>query len=149
MTDARTPKSKRRYGATCRGSGPRGKGAVSEWPKLLQVSEEIREWSAMLERELGNWPDVTSRPMFGLIGFYRDDVIFACLPRTRALSSPNSIIFKFNRMPPKLLKHAKKDRRIGSEREGPGARWYSFELNSTDDLSDALWWLSQAYEEAS
>ncbi len=126
----------------------KAKAAISKWAKLLRVSEEMRQWSAMLEQELGRWPRLMRRSMFGLVCFYRDGVIFAALPRTRALSTPNSIIFKLDPMPPWLLRRAKKDPRIDSEREEAGARWYSFELNSQDDLRDALCWLSRAYEEA-
>jgi hypothetical protein len=86
--------------------------------------------------------------MFGLISFYRDNVIFAALPRTRTLSTPDSFIFKFDPMPPALLRRAKKDQRISSENESPGVTWYSFELDSADDLHDALRWLNRAYEAA-
>jgi hypothetical protein len=120
--------------------------AVSRWPKLLRIPDETRQWSATLEAELGRWPGVTSRPMFGLMGFYRDGVIFACLPRTRTLGTPNSFLFKVAPMPAPLLRRSKKDPRIDSEREGPGARWHSFELNSPEDLGDALWWLERAYD---
>lgn len=129
-------------------SSVKAKSTTSNWPKLLRISEEMRQWSAMLEQDLRGWPRVTSRPMFGLIGFYRDGVIFAALPRTRALGTPNSFIVKFNPMPTELLRRARKDPRMASERESPGARWYSFELNSADDLRDALWWLNRAYGEA-
>jgi hypothetical protein len=126
----------------------RRKAAISKWPKLLRVSEEMRQWSAMLGQELSGWPGVTSRPMFGLAGFYRDGVIFAGLPCTRALNTANSIIFKFDPMPPGLLRRATQDPRIDSERAGPGAQWYSFELSSANDLRAALWWLNRAYEKA-
>lgn len=129
-------------------SSVKAKPATSNWPKLVRISEEMRQWSATLEEELRGWPRVTSRPMFGLIGFYHHGVIFAALPRTRALSSPSSIIFKFDPMPPTLLRRARKDSRIVSERESPDAKWHSFELNTTGDLRDALWWLNRAYEAA-
>lgn len=124
------------------------KPAISKRPKLLRISEEIRQWSAMLEQDLKRWPSVTSRPMFGLIGFYRHGAIFAALPRTRALSSPNSLLVRFNPMPPSLLRRARKDLRINLEQKSPGTRWYSFELNSAGDLREALWWLNRAYEAA-
>jgi hypothetical protein len=114
-------------------------------PKLLRLSEEMKRWSAMLEQELSTWPAVKSRPMFGFMGFYRQNRIFAGIPRTRALNSPNSIILKFDPMPADLLRRAQKDSRMDFEKEAPGARWYSFELNSAEDLRDALWWLNQAY----
>ncbi len=126
----------------------KARSPISKRPKLLRISEEMKQLSALLEHELGGWPDVTSRPMFGLVGFYRSGVIFAALPRTRALSTPSSIIFRFDPIPPQLLRRAKKDRRINSQRKMPGAKWYSFELNSADELRDVLWWLNQAYEKA-
>jgi hypothetical protein len=108
----------------------------------------MQQWSAMLEKEVCGWPRVRSRPMFGLISFYRDNVIFAALPRTRALSTPDSFIFKFDPMPPALLRRARRDRRISSEKESPDVTWYSFELGGADDMRDALWWLNRAYEAA-
>jgi len=126
----------------------KAKPAISKRPKLLRISEEMKQWSAMLEQELSAWPRVSSRPMFGFIGFYRDNKIFAGLPRTRALHTSNSMILKFDSMPPELLRRAQDDSRINSVKQVPGARWYSFDLNSADDLRDALWWLNQAYLEA-
>lgn len=113
-------------------------------PKLLRISEEMKQWSAMLQQELNAWPGVKSRPMFGFMGFYRQNRIFAGLPKTRALNTPNSIILKFDPMPANLVSRAQKESRISFAKEAPGARWYSFELNSTEDLRDALWWLNQA-----
>jgi TfoX/Sxy family transcriptional regulator of competence genes len=126
----------------------KAKPVIPKRPKLLRISEEMKQWSVMMEQELSAWPSVKSRPMFGFIGFYRDNKIFAGLPRTRALNTPNSIILKFDPLPPNLLKRAQEDTRIEFEKEAPGARWYSFELNSASDLRDALWWLNQAYLEA-
>lgn len=101
----------------------------------------------MLGQELERWPHVTSRPMFGLRGFYRKTRIFAALPVTRSLGMPNSIIFKMKSMPPELLRRAMNDPRLDFEREKP-ARWRSFEIRSAEDLRDAVWWLNQAYERA-
>jgi hypothetical protein len=123
----------------------KSKPAISKRPKLLRISEEMKQWSTLLGDELNAWPGVKSRPMFGFIGFYRDNKIFAGLPRTRALYTPNSIILRFDPMPPKLLRHARGDSRVSSQKEVPGARWYSFEFNSAGELRDALWWLNQAY----
>jgi membrane carboxypeptidase/penicillin-binding protein PbpC len=126
----------------------KAKPSISKRPKLLRISEEMKQWSAMLQQELRAWPRVRSRPMFGFIGFYRDNKIFAGLPRTRALHTSNSIILKFDPIPPDLLRRAQEDSRIDSIKQAPGARWYSFDLNSAGDLRDALWWLNQAYLEA-
>lgn len=115
---------------------------------MLRISEEMKQWSAMLENELHGWPEVSSRPMFGFMGIYRGSAIFAALPRSRAMVTPNSIIFRFDPMPHELSKRAQEDSRVDFERRAPGARWFSFALSSTDDLRDALWWLDQAYRKA-
>jgi len=126
----------------------KSKQQSSKRPKLLRVSEEMKQWSAMLEHELLGWPGVSSRPMFGFMGIHRDDSIFAALPRSRAMVTPSSIIFRFDPMPTELSKRAQADPRVDFERRTPGARWFSFALSSTDDLRDALWWLEQAYRKA-
>ncbi len=123
-------------------------GKKRERPKLPPVSEEMKQWSALLRQELSTWPHVTSRPMFGLLGFYRGNAIFAALPVTRGLNSPNGLIFKFHRISQRLLRRAKSDPRVEVSRKAAGAGWYSFELQTEDDLRDALWWVNQAYETA-
>lgn len=100
----------------------------------------------MLGEELHRWPQVKSKPMFGLRGFYRKTKIFAALPVTRAIGTPTSIIFKIQPMPPDLAKRAAADPRLNSEEERAGAKWMIFELQSEEDIADALWWLNQAYE---
>ena len=86
--------------------------------------------------------------MFGFLGFYRRKKIFAALPVKRGIKTPNSLIFKIKPMPPDLLRRAVQEPRIDVENQLPGRQWYSFELASEQDLRDALWWLSQAYERA-
>jgi hypothetical protein len=120
----------------------------TERPKMHRITDEMKQWSAMIGQELGRWPQVTSRPMFGLLGFYRKAKIFAALPVTRAIGTANSIIFKIDPMAPELLRRAMSDPRVDSESERPGIRWRSFEIRSEEDLRDALWTLSQAYERA-
>ncbi|PYT41819.1 MAG: hypothetical protein DMG45_11965 [Acidobacteria bacterium] len=116
---------------------------MRERPKMPPVSEEMKQWSAMLKTELIGWPQVTSRPMFGMSGMYRRKKIFAALPVTRGFDASSSIIFRFDPMPADLNQRALKEPRIT-----PGTRWFSFEIQSTEDLRDALWWLNQAYEAA-
>src|SRR6266700_5948355 len=77
-------------------------------PKWFPVDDEMKELSAMLEKEVSDWPKVSTRPMFGYQGLYREGVIFAALPRSRAMKSPRSIMFKFASMSPALLDSAKK-----------------------------------------
>ena len=116
---------------------------MRERPKMPPISEEMKQWSAMLKAELLGWPQVSSKPMFGMAGMYRRKTIFAALPVTRGFDTPSSIIFRFDPMPADLNQRALKEPRIT-----PGARWFSFEIQSTEDLRDALWWLNQAYEAA-
>jgi hypothetical protein len=117
-------------------------------PKLPPVSEEMKQWSAMLGQELRNWPKVSWRSMFGFQCFYRGKKIFAALPATRGIETPNSLMFRMKPMPPELEERAKNEPRIDLEGRTPGAKWFLFELSSENDLREALWWLNQAYERA-
>jgi hypothetical protein len=110
-------------------------------PKMPPISEEMKQWSAMLKTEVSGWPQISSKPMFGMMGLYRRKKIFGGLPVTRGFDTPNSVIFRFDPMPGDLEQRALKDSRIT-----PGKRWFSFEVASTGDMRDALWWLNQAYE---
>jgi len=112
-------------------------------PKMPPISEEMKQWSAMLKTEVSGWPLMSSKPMFGMMGLYRRKKIFGGLPVTRGFDTPNSVIFRFDPMPQDLEQRALKDSRIT-----PGKRWFSFRVGSTGDLRDALWWLNQAYERA-
>ena len=102
----------------------------------------------MLGQELRQWPKVSSRPMFGFQCFYRGRKIFAALPATRGINTPNSLMFRINPMAANLVERAKKEPRIDTENRTPGAKWFTFELTSAEGLRDALWWLNQAYERA-
>ena len=110
-------------------------------PKMPPISEEMKQWSAMLEAEIGGWPQISTKPMFGMMGLYRRKKIFGGLPVTRGFDTPNSVIFRFDPVPQDLEQRADKDSRIT-----PGKRWFSFEVASAGDLRDALWWLNQAFE---
>jgi hypothetical protein len=123
---------------------PKAKRAAM--PKFFRVDEEMRLWASLLEGELVKWPGVKTKPMFGLASFFRNKSIFAAVPRTRALRSPQSIILKFDPVPAPLLEKIKAEPRIAERAPGPGAGWHAFELRSHVDVRDALWWLNQAYE---
>lgn len=112
------------------------------------ASEEMKQWSAMLGEELDRWPQVKSRPMFGMLGYYRGAKIFGALPVTRGIKTPNSFIFRITPMPDALLRRAMEEPRIDLESKIPSAKWYAYEVNSPEDFRDALWWLGQAYERA-
>ncbi len=131
----------------------RGKSSESKRPRasrarFLPISEEMKEWSAMLALELRSLPDITLKSMFGFSSFYRKGRIFAALPQTRGFRSASSLIVKFDPIPPALLKRAKSDPRMDTNTRLPGKGWFTFELNSYVDVRDALWWLNRAYAEA-
>ena len=126
----------------------KAKKAKRARPRMPLASDEMKQWSAMLGDELSALPKVTARPMFGLRGFYRGKKIFAALPVTRGIRSPNALIFRIQPMPPHLLERARKEPRIDTENRVPSAKWFTFELHSEADFRDALWWLNQAYEHA-
>src|SRR5258707_11241638 len=117
-------------------------------PKWFPVDGEMRELSAMLEKEVSDWPGVSKRPMFGYQGLYRGGVIFAALPRSRAMKSPRSIMFKVASMPSAILDSAKKDSRIEPNCRAPGPGWLMFEIDEASATKDALGWLGRAYEAA-
>ena len=115
-------------------------------PVLVAISDEMKHWSSMLEQEISAWPDISMRPMFGLVSFYRRKTIFAALPRTRALSNASSIIFRFDPLPPELARRAQSQEGLRPEGAFSKGHWLSLTLQSADSLHDALWWLQRAYE---
>jgi hypothetical protein len=117
-------------------------------PKVPRIAEEMRQWSDLLLREVLDWPHVTSRPMFGMTAVYRDSAIFGVLPRTRAMDTPHSVSFKLYPRNPSLEKSLNADPRI-LRPDTKQAKWISFELQSGDDLSDAIGWFARAYRLAS
>ena len=116
-------------------------------PRLPEVSEEMKVWSAALTEELMTFPGVTRRPMFGFTGLYRSGKIFAALPASRGMESPNGLAFKLVPARPALLNRLRQDPRV-SYTQMQKARWFTFELGSDSDLRDALTWLARAYEAA-
>jgi hypothetical protein len=118
-------------------------------PRLAMpaVSEQMRAWSAALADELISWPQVETRTFFGFTALYRGETIFALLPRTRAMGTPNTLAFKFESLTPRLRARLECDHRVGTT-EMRAARWQTLELSSDSDLRDALDWLGRAYEAA-
>jgi hypothetical protein len=116
-------------------------------PRLPAISEQMKAWAAALAADLESWPRVSTRPMFGLTAWYRRDRIFAVLPKTRGMDSPNSLAFKLPWASTRLLARIRKEPRIGFT-EMRKACWFTFELSCDADLHDALEWLGRAYEAA-
>lgn len=125
---------------------PAKKKPASPRPKLPRVSEGMKRIAALLEAELLTWPSVSSRPMFGMNGLYRDRRIFAVLPRTRAMETPNSLAFRLPKRSRKITERMKNDERVIIPT--PEAKWISFVVESESDIHDALQWLAHAYGEA-
>jgi TfoX/Sxy family transcriptional regulator of competence genes len=116
-------------------------------PEMFRTTDEMRRIAVMLGAELESFDDVTAKPMFGLIGYYRDRVIFAALPKTRALGSANSLIFKLNAAPERLLARARQDPRITTSQKGMKG-WQTLEISSERDIGDAQRWLLEAWRYA-
>ncbi|PYX66626.1 MAG: hypothetical protein DMG74_03445 [Acidobacteria bacterium] len=115
-------------------------------PKLPKISEEMKAWSAALATEVTTWPHVLTRPMFGMTALYRGKRIFAVLPRSRCLDLPNSLGLKLKSPSPRIRKIAQRDPHISFG--DMKACWWSFEMNSNEDIRLALEWLGRAYEAA-
>ena len=126
----------------------KSKSKRPKMPKFFPIDDEMKELSAMLEKEVLDWPRVSKKPMFGYQGLYRDGKIFAALPRSRAMRSPRSIMLKFTSASPAIIKSAKKDSRVSSVSGMSGAGWLFFEMDEASATKDALGWLGRAYEAA-
>lgn len=109
---------------------------MAQRPRLIKIDTEMQRWCALLEQELLAWPEVSTKPLFGMIGFYRGKNIFAAIPRTRAAESGRSLLIKLPGLNEERLKPA----------SGPGSGWVTFELESANDIAEALTWLERAYE---
>ena len=115
-------------------------------PRFHKLSPEMERWSAMLAEELVEWPGVATKPMFGFTGFYRGKTIFAAVPKSRALGSPNSVIFKLPEGS-KWRDEASKDSRI-QQANMDTHKWFPFEIGGESDLRDALLWFERAFQSA-
>jgi hypothetical protein len=124
------------------------KSKRSKMRKWFPIDDEMKELSAMLEKEVSDWSDVSKRPMFGYQGLYRDGAIFAALPRSRAMKSPRSIMFKVASVTQATLESVNKDSRVDTVSRMPGAGWFFFELDAPSAVQGALGWLGRAYEAA-
>jgi hypothetical protein len=113
--------------------------------KLTHVSEAMKQWCALMESELLSWPQVTAKPMFGMVGFYRKDRIFAAIPRNRTIGQRDAVIFKLLGGSEKLISSALNDSRAITTSLGKSG-WIAMVTESMEDVRDALDWFSQAYE---
>src|SRR5258708_40288495 len=101
------------------------------------ISEEMKAWSAALEREVCDWPQVSARSFFGFTALYRKDKMFAALPRTRGMETANSLVFKLESPTPAVRARLESSARPWSTQIDK-ARWFAFEISSDAELNGAL-----------
>jgi hypothetical protein len=104
---------------------------VSKRVKPVKVSDDMRHLCALIEGELLQWPEVTTRPMFGFRACYRKGAIFALLPWTRALETPESIAYK-----------------LTADGVREGENWISYETHGPESARSVLALLDRAYAAA-
>ena len=119
---------------------------MAERPKLFNIDTEMQHWCALLEQAISTWPEVIAKPMFGMIGFYHGESIFAAIPRTKAPVTARSLLIKLPGLSNMQLKPGQSDTRL-KPASGPGSGWVTFDLESENDINEALLWLERAYEQ--
>jgi hypothetical protein len=115
-----------------------------------QTPRHLRRNEGLVRRAgCGNrhWPNVVTKPFFGFTALYRGDKLFGLLPRTRAMQTANSLVFKLESPGPQASARMQRDSRVGAA-VMQKARWFTFELSTDVDLHDALDWLARGYEAA-
>ena len=134
-------------------------GSVEEKSRranMKAVSEAMRGWSAALGREVEGWPGVELKSAFGMMMAYRNGVVFAALPRTRALYEEDAILLKFNREERSAVARMAADKRFAagtmerrrtakSKTRSEGRRWRIFLVREDTDMHAAIEWLGDAY----
>jgi TfoX/Sxy family transcriptional regulator of competence genes len=113
--------------------------------KLTHVSEAMKQWCAMMESELLSWPQVSAKPMFGMVGFYRKGKIFAAIPRDRTIGQRDAVLVKLLGAPQALASSALNDSKTITA-SMPKAGWLAMATESMEDVRGVLDWFSQAYE---
>lgn len=119
-------------------------------------SEELKAICAALSHEIGDWPQVAARGMFGVNMIYRGDRVIAALPKTKSLSQRDAILLKFYARPEALERKLAADSRIRrpmvtrqeSQGTGEGAKWVELVIAGPEDVNNALEWLDEAYRAA-
>jgi TfoX/Sxy family transcriptional regulator of competence genes len=114
---------------------------------LLPVSEQMKAWSAALEAELRDWPQITLRSFFGFTALYRGRTMFGLLPRTRSIFKGNAVAFRMDAADRSTREALEKDKRIAAF-DKDKRRWFLFELSCDRDLHDALNYVARAFDAA-
>jgi hypothetical protein len=135
-------------------------GGVEEKRRQMKpVSEAMRGLAESLGREVESWPGVTVKSAFGMSMIYRGGVVFAALPKTRALYDEEAIMVKFLDETPALARRIAAEKRFApatmeqqqtskSKRGGEGRKWRFFVMRGGEDVHAAMEWLGEAYHVA-
>jgi hypothetical protein len=126
---------------------------------MRPVSEAIRNWAQVLSREVETWPGTALKSAFGMTLVYRKGVVFAALPKTRALHEEDAILLKFMRESAHLAARIEAEKRFAAgtmkqkrtqkgKRGGEGRRWRIFLMRENADVHAAIEWLAEAYRMA-
>ena len=124
--------------------------------KMKTTSEPMRAWAEALAHEVDAWPGVELKRAFGMTLAYRNGVVFAALPRTRALYEDDAILLKFLSEPVRLAARISAEPRFAAgtmeqrgtskrNKPGEGHRWRIFVMRADADVHDAIEWLAEAY----
>jgi len=105
----------------------------------------MKQWCALMESELLTWPQVTARPMFGMVGFYRKGRIFAAIPRNRTVGNTDAVLVKLQGASGKVAAQALSHPNAITTAM-PKAGWICMAMDSLDDVREMLGWFSRAYE---
>jgi hypothetical protein len=118
----------------------------------------MREWAEALAAEVAQWPGVTVKNAFGMAMVYRNGVVFAALPKTRALYEEDAILIKFNAEPSALAKRITAEPRFAGTMEQritnehkttrESKRWRILRIHEDADVHMAIEWLAEAYSVA-
>lgn len=124
--------------------------------EMKRVSEAMRNWAQALTLEVETWPGTSLKSAFGMTLVYRRGVVFAALPKTRALYEEDAILLKFMGQPASLGARIEAEKRFAAgtmeqrrtgkgKRGGEGRKWRIFLLRKDADVHAAIEWLAQAY----
>ena len=125
---------------------------------MKATTEAMRGWGEALAAEVAQWPGVTAKSAFGMTMIHRNSVVFAALPKTRALYEEDAILIKFNAESSSLAKRiADEPRLVGTMEQnitnkhkatGESKRWRILRLREDADVHAAIEWLAEAYQVA-
>jgi hypothetical protein len=125
---------------------------------MKATTEAMRGWAEALAGEVGEWPGVTVKNAFGMRLVYRNGVVFAALPKTRALYEEDAILIKFNAESSSLAKRIANETRFAGTMERRMAkkhkttreseRWRILRIREDADVHSAIQWLAEAYQVA-